>query len=132
MRGSELEAILVELSVSAADVLQASFASMVTEAADRTRSRVLFDLRSDGDPDVQRVAAIASGDDKITFVLLARDGTRLAVASPEEDLSDFIAPLSSWYELSLHERAVTPYLGHMALLLGALRTCGWVTSYREA
>lgn len=123
MRGRELEAILIDLAVSGADLLLTSFASVVSQAATRTNSNILFDVRVDGDPLVQRLAAIAFADADVTFVLLAKDGFHFSVISPEEDLSDFIAPLSQWFALSLHEQAVTPFQGWVALLLGALQRC---------
>lgn len=124
MRGRELEAILVELAVSDADLLRASFESMVAEAAIRSNGEILFDIRTDGDPDVQRIAAIAFADADVAFVLLHADGTRHTVVSPQEDLSDFVDPLSRWFALSLHERAAAPFRSWATLLLGALRRCG--------
>lgn len=124
MRGRDLESILIDLAVSDADLLRTSFASLVAEAAIRTEGNVLFDIRVDGDPSVQRIAAIAFADAGVAFVLLANDGTHFRVVFPEEDLSDFTDPLSRWFALSLHERATTPFRGSAILLLGALRRCG--------
>ncbi len=122
----ELEAILVELSVKDTDLIEHSFASIASDSAERMGGRVLFDVRIDGDPDVQRIAALEFAEGNIAFLILAANGTEVSALASTEGLSDFVAPLSRWFELPLHERAITPFRGAASLLIGALRRCGCI------
>ncbi len=75
-------------------------------------------------PGAQRSAALDFSEGDIVFLVLAADGTKVSAITPQEDLSDFVTPLSQWFELPVHDRATTPFPGAASLLLGALRRCG--------
>ena len=99
-------------------------ASPQSASAERTGGRILFDVRIDSAADVQRSAALDFAEGDIVFLVLAADGTNVSAITPQEDLSDFVTPLSQWVELPVHDRATTPFPGAVSLLLGALRRCG--------
>ncbi|MER9619724.1 hypothetical protein [Mesorhizobium sp. M0207] len=74
-RGStpQLETVLIEMIVQAADFPAASFDTVAGDCADKSGGRILFNVRVDSHVDVQRVAAIASksdeGDDSFAFAV---------------------------------------------------------------
>jgi hypothetical protein len=120
----ELEAILVELFIADTNLVEHSFAAIVSEAAEHMGGWVLFDVRVDSDAAVQRIACLSFSDSRIAFLVLAANGTEISVKTPDTDLADFVAPLQTWFELPLQDRAKAPFRGSASLLLGALRHCG--------
>ncbi|RWQ22712.1 hypothetical protein [Mesorhizobium sp.] len=67
----QLETVLIEMIVDAADFPADSFDSVVGVCANKSGGRCLFNLRVDSHPNIQRIAAIASkSGGGVTLLLL--------------------------------------------------------------
>ncbi|MGO4833338.1 hypothetical protein AB4144_13785, partial [Rhizobiaceae sp. 2RAB30] len=100
------------------------FSDKVVRVAMRTAARNLFDIRLDGDPQFQRMAAIRYPLEATGLMALAKTGLELRLCAVGQELDPFLQPLSAWAALPLREQANKDVRGHAALLLGALRNAG--------
>lgn len=122
--GFRLEAALFETAVRNVEALPLGFSDKVARVAMRTAARILFDIRLDGDPQFQRMAAIRYPLEATGLMALAKTGLELRLCAVGQELDHFLQPLSAWAALPLREQANKDIRGHAALLLGALRNTG--------
>ncbi|MEI9413745.1 hypothetical protein O7A61_02235 [Mesorhizobium sp. Cs1321R2N1] len=123
MVAGHVEMVLFEQSIADSDGLQRPFSDRVADAADKTAGSVLFDVRIDGDANIQRMAAIGYGEEDAAIVVLEKSG-RLRCASVNGDASPFVAELAAWESSPLSEHARAEYRGTAMILLSKLRSSG--------
>ncbi|TPK72334.1 hypothetical protein FJ950_27990 [Mesorhizobium sp. B2-3-14] len=123
MVAGHVEMVLFEQSIADSDGLQRPFSDRVADAADKTAGSVLFDVRIDGDANIQRMAAIGYGEADAAIVVLEKGG-RLRCALVNGDASHFVAELAAWESSPLREHVRAEYRGTAMILLAKLRSSG--------
>ncbi|PAP92401.1 hypothetical protein [Mesorhizobium wenxiniae] len=124
MAVNELDLVIFQMAVEGVRLLSSSFDEKAAEIATRSRGSLLFDVRVDGDLEVQRVAAIGYPGDKIGVVALDREGLVSCCCLVNGTFSPFIAPLENWTSMPLSMQAQIDVTGYARLLLAALRNAG--------
>lgn len=119
-----LEAALLETAVGNVEGLALGFSDKVAHIATRTVGRILFDVRVDGDPQFQRMAAIRYPVEITGLLGLVKSGPNIRICTIGSELDHYLQPLAVWAALSFREQANEDIRGHAALLLGALRNAG--------
>lgn len=120
----ELEAVLFELAASNVCALPLCFCDKIANVTQKSGGHILFEIRSDGNPCYQRVAAIQYASGEIGILLLGNDGVSLATCTANGALSSFTEPLGNWYQLPLRDQATNDIRGHASLFLAAMRNAG--------
>ena len=122
---SELEALLVDLTLQGSDAALVSFASTLDALSAKTGGRIEFEVRVDGDAWVQRLASVIFDEDRRILLALSADGLSiLQIPLADEVDGDFFTPLSTWHGLPLREKPNVNTDPAATLLLGALRSRG--------
>nr|WP_245446283.1 hypothetical protein [Mesorhizobium kowhaii] len=121
---NELDLMIFQMAVESVRSLSLSFAEKVAEIATRSRGSLLFDVRVDGDAEVQRVAAIRYQGEQTGVLALDRPGLVTHHCMVNGTFSHFIAPLENWHSMPLSMQAKIDATGHASLFLGALRKAG--------
>nr|WP_244426061.1 hypothetical protein [Mesorhizobium amorphae] len=124
MAVNELDLMIFQMAVESVRSLPLSFTEKAAAIAARSRGILLFDVRVDGDAEVQRVAAIRYPGDQAGVLALDRQGhvTRHCIVNGA--FSRFIAPLENWTSMPLPMQAKIDVDDHASLFLGALRKAG--------
>ncbi|WP_430682247.1 hypothetical protein [Mesorhizobium australafricanum] len=126
MVAGHVEMVLFEQSIANTDGIQRPFSDRVIDAADKTAGSVLFDVRVDGDANIQRMAAIGYGESDAAIVVLDKSG-QLRCASVNGDASALVADLAAWESSPLSEHVQSQYHGTALILLAKLRESGRLT-----
>ena len=92
---------------------------------------VLFNLRVDGDMELQRVAAIRYPSNQTGVLVLDKQGLLTSHCMVNGTFSSFIAPLEYWNTLPLATQARTSIAGPASLFIGALRNAGYLPRGRH-
>ncbi|MGX8012779.1 hypothetical protein ACVDG8_029340 [Mesorhizobium sp. ORM8.1] len=123
MVARHVEMVLFEQSIANADGIQRPFPDRVQDAAEKTAGSVLFDVRVDGDVEIQRMAAIGYADAEAAIIVLEKNG-QLRCASVNGDASLLVADLAAWESSPLRERVLSDFRGTAIILLAKLRRSG--------
>ncbi|MET2831336.1 hypothetical protein [Mesorhizobium shangrilense] len=126
MAVGELDLMVFQMAVESVRSLSLSFTDKAAEIATRSRGILLFDVRIDGDAEVQRVAAIRYQGAQTGVLALDRQGLVTHHCIVNGAFSHFIAPLENWNSMSLPMQAKIDANGHASLFLGALRNAGHI------
>jgi len=118
-----VEMVLFEQSLCDGDGMHRPFADRVADAAAKTSGTVLFDVRIDGDTQVQRMAAIGYDDAGTAIILMEKTGD-LRCASVNGETAVLVAELAAWESSPLSEHARVDFRGTAAMLLAQLRSSG--------
>ncbi|MGX9181735.1 hypothetical protein [Mesorhizobium sp. WSM2561] len=124
-----LDALLFEMAAASVRLLPLSFGDKAARLAHQTSGRFLFEVRVDGDPQFQRIAAIRYATGTTGILALSKDGLAVVSFTANGELASLIDPLESWDRLPLRQQARNDIHGHIDLLLAALRNAG-CTPYR--
>jgi hypothetical protein len=119
----QLETVLIEMIVEAADFPAASFDSVAGACADRSGGRTLFNVRVDSQANIKRVAAIASkSGGGVTLLLLLSDhaGTSITIHEVPVESYPLVVSIARWANQPLHSQATTSVNIEVTLLLEAV------------
>ncbi|CAH2396972.1 hypothetical protein [Mesorhizobium ventifaucium] len=120
----ELDLAIFQMAVESVRSLSLSFNQKAAEIATRSHGVLVFDVRVDGDSEVQRIAAIRYGADQTGVVALDRQGLVTRSCMVNGTFSHFISPLENWASMPLSMQAKIDVTVHAGLFLGALRNAG--------
>ncbi|WP_407046114.1 hypothetical protein [Mesorhizobium abyssinicae] len=123
MVAGHVELALFEQTFVNPNGLHRPFPDRVADAAEKTGGSVLFDVRVDGDVEVQRMAAIGYGATGTAIIVMQKSG-ELRCASVNGDMRFLVEELTAWYASPLHEQAHVDYHGTAIILLAKLRSAG--------
>nr|WP_258119879.1 hypothetical protein [Mesorhizobium onobrychidis] len=112
------------MAVESVRSLSLSFNQKAAEIAARSHGILVFDVRVDGDSEVQRVAAIRYRGDQTGVVALDRQGLVIRHCMVNGTFSHFIAPLENWTSMPLSMQAKIDVTVDAGLFLSALRNAG--------
>lgn len=126
MAADELDALVFRMAVESVLALPLGFTEKVAEIAARSHGVLLFDLRIEGDVELQRIAAIHYPSDQTGVLALDKRGAVTSHRMVNGTFSRFIAPLEDWNSLSLRMQARTSIAGQTSLLIDALRDAGYI------
>jgi len=126
MAADELDAIVFRMAVESVLALPLGFTEKVAEIATRSHGLLLFDLRIDGDMELQRIAAIRYPSNQTGVLTLDKWGSMTNHCLVNGTFSSFIAPLKDWNTLPLAKQARTSIAGQTGLFIGALRDAGYI------
>ena len=99
---------MIEMIVATADFPTSSFEAVVSASAAKTDGDVLFNVRVDGHPNVQRVAAIASKSvQAATLLLLDRSGTSIEVCDVPAESYPALGSVLLWANQPLSSQAAS-------------------------
>ncbi|WP_315928400.1 hypothetical protein [Mesorhizobium sp. SP-1A] len=122
----ELDALVFKMALESVRALPLSFAEKAAEIAARSRGVLLFDVRIDGDAEVQRIAAIRYTSDQMGILALDKQDSSTRQCMINDAFSSLIAPLETWAGLPLSTQATIDITGHVSLFVGALRNSGYL------
>ncbi|MER9133839.1 hypothetical protein [Mesorhizobium sp. M0768] len=131
MAADELDALVFGMAVESVRALTVPFTEKVSEIANRSHGVLLFNLRIDGDMELQRVAAIRYPSDQTGVLVLDKQGLLTSHCMVNGTFSSFIAPLEDWNTLPLPMQAKTSIAGPACLFIGALRNAGYLPHGRH-
>ncbi|UVK48219.1 hypothetical protein BPNPMPFG_007550 (plasmid) [Mesorhizobium sp. AR07] len=131
MAADELDALVFGMAVDSVRALPVPFTEKVAEVANRSQGVVLFNLRIDGDMELQRVAAIRYPSNQTGVLVLDKQGLWTSHCMVNGTFSSFIAPLEDWNTLPLATQARTSIAGPASLFIGALRNAGYLPRGRH-
>jgi hypothetical protein len=104
----QLQSVLIEMIVEAADFPAASFDSVVSISAEKSGGRILFNVRTDSHANIQRVAAIADeSSEGVTLLLLDRAGASIRIHEVPVEYYPLVVSLARWADQPLHAQATT-------------------------
>ncbi|RWQ62413.1 hypothetical protein [Mesorhizobium sp.] len=126
MAADELDAIVFRMAVESVRALPVGFTEKVTEIAARSHGVQLFDLRIDGDVELQRIAAIRYPSDQTGVLALDKQSSVILDCMVNGTFSSFIGPLEDWNTLPLPMQARTSIACQASLFIGALRNAGYI------
>lgn len=132
MVADELDAIVFRMAFESAHALPLGFTEKAVEIAARSHGVLLFDLRIDGDVELQRVAVIRYPSNQAGVLMLGKLGSVTSHCMINGDFSCFMAPLEDWNTLPLSVQARTSIAGPASLFIGALRKAGCIPLGRSA
>jgi hypothetical protein len=118
----QLETVLIEMIVEAADFPADSFDSVVGVCADKSGGRILFNVRVDSQANVQRVAAIASkSGGGVTLLLLVLDHAGKSIKIHEVPVESYplVVSIARWANQPLPSQTTTSVSIEVKLLLDA-------------
>lgn len=124
MAVDELDSVIFQMAVESVRSLPLSFIEKAAAIAARSRGVLLFDVRVDGDAEVQRIAAIRYPGDQTGVLALDRQGRVTRHCIVNSAFSRFIVPLENWASMPLSMQAKIDVDGPAGLFLGALRNAG--------
>ncbi|MER9274546.1 hypothetical protein [Mesorhizobium sp. M0643] len=101
MAADELDAIIFGMAVESVRALPLGFAEKVAEIANRSHGVLLFDLRIDGDLEMQRIAAVRYPSNQTGILALDKQGSAISHCMVNGNFSSSIAPLEDWNTLPL-------------------------------
>jgi hypothetical protein len=119
----QLETVLIEMIVQAADFPAASFDSVAGVCADKSGGRILFNVRVESHANIQRVAAIASkSGGGVTLLLLQSDHAGASIKIHEVPVEGYplVVSIARWANQPLHTQATTSVSIEVSLLLDAV------------
>jgi hypothetical protein len=119
----QLETVLIEMIVEAADFPAASFDSVAGVCADKSGGRILFNVRIDSHVNIQRVAAIANkSGGGVALLLLLSDhaGTSIEIHEVPVESYPLIVSIAGWANQPLHSQATSSVNVEVTLLLEAV------------
>lgn len=128
----ELDAAVFRMAVECVRALPLSFNEKTMEIAARSRGLLLFDVRIDGDMEIQRAAAIRYPSDQTGVLMLDKKGFLTHYCMVDDAFSSFIAPLQNWTSMPLSLQAKMDIAGHASLFIGALRSAGYLLRSRQS
>ncbi|MER8406913.1 MULTISPECIES: hypothetical protein [unclassified Mesorhizobium] len=131
MAADELDAIVFGMAVDSVRALPLGFTEKVAEIANRSHGVLLFDLRIDGDLEMQRIAAVRYPSNQTGILALDKQGSAISHCMVNGTFSSFIAPLEDWNTLPLPMQARTSIAGPASLFIGALRNAGYILRGRS-
>ncbi|MER9417851.1 hypothetical protein NKI95_17950 [Mesorhizobium sp. M0306] len=131
MAADELDAIVFGMAVDSVRALPLGFTEKVAEIANRSHGVLLFDLRIDGDLEMQRIAAVRYPSNQTGILALDKQGSAISNCMVNGTFSSFIAPLEDWNTLPLPMQARTSIAGPASLFIGALRNAGYILRGRS-
>ncbi|BAV52875.1 Putative uncharacterized protein (plasmid) [Mesorhizobium loti] len=131
MAADELDAIVFGMAVESVRALPLGFAEKVAEIANSSHGALLFDLRIDGDVEMQRIAAVRYPSSQTGILALDKQGSAISHWMVNGTFSSFIAPLEDWNTLPLPMQARTSIAGPASLFIGALRNAGYIPRGRS-
>ncbi|WP_027038485.1 hypothetical protein [Mesorhizobium ciceri] len=123
MVAEHVELALFEQSLGNIEGLNRPFYDRVADAAEKTAGSLLFDVRVDGDPCVQRMAAIGYGVTGTAIIVMEKNG-HLRAESINGDTALLVAELAAWNASPLSEQATVDHCGTASKLLAKLRSSG--------
>ena len=123
MVAGHVELALFEQTFANPDSMHQPFRDRVADAAEKTTRVGLFDVRVDGDVDVQRMAAIGYAPTGTAIIVMNKNG-QLRCASVNGDTRFLVEELAGWYASPLSEQARVDYHGTAVTLLAKLRSAG--------
>lgn len=123
MVSGHVELALFEQTFASPNGMNQPFRDRVSDAAEKTDGSVLFDVRVDGEVDVQRMAAIGYGTTGTAIIVMGKDG-QLRCASVDGETRFLVEELAAWYASPLSEQAHVAYHGTAVILLEKLRSAG--------
>jgi len=126
MAADELDAIVFRMAVESVLALPLGFTEKVAAIATRSHGVLVFDLRIDGDMELQRIAAIRYPSNQTGVLTLDKRGAVTNHCLVNGTFSSFIAPLEDWNTLPLPMQARTSIAGHTGVFIGALRDAGYI------
>ncbi len=119
MGAQYVDLVLLEQSLAETGGMNRPFPDRVDDIAHKTAGSVLFDVRVDGDPGIQRIAAIGYGADGVVAIVMDGHGTLVSV--PVDGRSDaLIAELSAWWTLPMAEQIKVSHVEAATKLLADL------------
>jgi len=124
MVADDLDTMVFQMAVESVRTLPISFTEKASEIAVRSRGTLLFDVRVDGDVEIQRIAAFRYPSLQTGVLALNKQGLVTRHCMINGTFSSFIAPLENWTSMPLSMQARIDVTGHASLLLGALRNAG--------
>lgn len=125
MVAGHVELALFEQTFASPNGMNQPFRDRVADAAEKTDGAVLFDVRVDGEVDVQRMAAIGYGTTGLAIIVMDKNGQlRCASVSVNGDMRFLADELAGWYASPLSEQAHVEYHGTAVTLLAKLRSAG--------
>jgi hypothetical protein len=124
MVAGHVELALFEQTLANPDGMNQPFRDRVADAAEKTDGDVLFDVRIDGDVDVQRMAAIGDGTTGTAIIVMGKDGQLRCALVDGDNTAALVAELTAWYASPLSEQAHVDYHGTAITLLARLRSAG--------
>jgi hypothetical protein len=123
MGAQYVDLVLLEQSLADTGGMNRPFADRVGDIAQKTAGCVLFDVRVDGNPGIQRIAAIGYGAEGAVAIVMRRDGGLASV--PVDGGSDtLIAELSAWYALPMPEQTSVSHVEAATKLLAEIAKAG--------
>lgn len=126
---THLETLLADLALRSTNEGNVSFATLVEELSMTIGAELVFNVRVDSDPAIQRIACLAVDECSHVLIMLDVSGHQIASASIHDNIpEDFLSPLKDWELLPLHCKAQTKVDAPVALLIGALRNLGHLPS----
>ncbi|MER9544509.1 hypothetical protein NKI72_20885 [Mesorhizobium sp. M0437] len=131
MAADELDAIVFGMAVDSVRALPLGFTEKVAEIANRSHGVLLFDLRIDGDLEMQRIAAVRYPSNQTGILALDKQSSAISHCMVNGTFSSFIAPLEDWNTLPLPMQARTSIAGPASLFIGALRNAGYILRGRS-
>lgn len=131
MAAEELDAIIFGMAVESVRALPLGFAEKVAEIANRSHGVLLFDLRIDGDLEMQRIAAVRYPSNQTGILALDKQGSAISHCMVNGNFSSSIAPLEDWNTLPLPMQARTSIAGPASLFIDALRNAGYIPRGRS-
>ncbi|MER9216819.1 hypothetical protein NKI54_33380 [Mesorhizobium sp. M0663] len=131
MAADELDALVFGMAVDSVRALPLGFTEKVAEIANRSDGVLLFDLRIDGDLEMQRIAAVRYPSSQTGILALDKQGLAISHCMVNGTFSSFIAPLEDWNALPLPMQARTSIAGPASLFIGALRNAGCIPHGRS-
>jgi len=111
----------LELAIANIDLAARSFHDTAIKIAAVTNGTLLFNVRVEGDPDFQRIAAISYTRSPTCIIVLLRDGTAARWCRVDTSFDIFLIPLEHWASLPLTDQAQSKYQAYSSLLAAALR-----------
>jgi hypothetical protein len=119
----QLETVLIEMIVQAADFPAASFDSVAGVCADKSRGRILFNVRVESHANIQRVAAIANksgGGVALLLLLLDHAGASIKIHEVPAESYPLVISITRWANQPLRTQAITGVSIQVSLLLDAV------------
>ncbi|ADV14658.1 hypothetical protein Mesau_05614 [Mesorhizobium australicum WSM2073] len=124
MASQELDWAIFQMAVESVRSLTSSFSERAAEIAARSQGTLVFDVRVDDDPQVQRIAAIRYRGEQTGVVALDRQGLLTHYCMVNDTFSDLMAPLENWTSIPLSAQAKIDVTVDAGFFLAALRNAG--------
>ena len=123
MGAQYVDLVLLEQSLADTGGMNPPFSERVDDVAQKTAGSVLFDVRVDGNPGIQRIAAIGYGADGVVAIVMGRYG-ELASVPVDGGSEVLIAELSAWCALPMAKQSSVSHLEAATKLLAWIAKAG--------